>query len=96
MYYSIVSNKELFRRFTIKESDHYALITYEEKDKQAVFDLLRQQFFQEHPQYPSGDDIISQFNVGVLDNDGTLYYADLKSGSFIRHGSLKVSCSRDG
>lgn len=91
MYYSIVSNKELFRRFTIKESDRYALISFEEKDKQAVFDLLRQQFFQEHPQYPSGDDIISQFNVGVLDDDGTLYYADLKSGSFIRQGSMKLS-----
>ena len=91
MYYSIVSNKELFCRFTIKESDHYALISFEEKDKQAIFDLLRQQFFQEHPQYPSDDDIISQFNVGVLDEDGTLYYADLKSGSFIRQGSMKLS-----
>ena len=91
MYYSIVSDKELFHSFTIKESDFYALISYEEKDKHAVFELLRRQFFQEHPQYPEGDDIISQFNVSVLDDDGALYYADLKSSTFVRQGSIKLS-----
>ena len=67
MYYIIVSNKDIFRSFIIKESEFYALISFEEKDKQIIFDLLRRQFFLEHPQYPVGDDIISQYNVSVLE-----------------------------
>ena len=91
MYYIIVSNKDIFRSFIIKESEFYALISFEEKDKQIIFDLLRRQFFLEHPQYPVGDDIISQYNVSVLEESGKLYYADLKNATYVLQGNIKPS-----
>ena len=91
MYYLIVNNKDLFRDFITKEASFYALISFDETDKQAVFDLLRRQFFQDHPQYPTNDGIISQCNVSIADDDGKLYYADLKSATFVLQGSIKPS-----
>lgn len=91
MYYLIVNNKDLFRDFITKEANFYALISFDETDKQAVFDLLRRQFFQEHPQYPTNDGIISQYNVSIADDDGALYCADLKSATFVLQGSIKPS-----
>ena len=91
MYYLIVNNKDLFRDFIAKEANFYALISFDETDKQAVFDLLRRQFFQEHPQYPTNDGIITQYNVSIADDDGKLYYADLKSATFVLKGSIKPS-----
>ncbi len=91
MYYIIVSNKDIFRSFIIKESEFYALISFEEKDKQLIFDLLRRQFFLEHPQYPVGDDITSQYNVSVLEESGKMYYADLKNATYVLQGNMKPS-----
>lgn len=91
MYYIIVSNKDIFRSFIIKESEFYALISFEEKDKQIIFDLLRRQFFPEHPQYPVGDDIISQYNVSVWEEIGKLYYADLKNATYVLQANIKPS-----
>ena len=91
MYYLIVSNKDLFCDFIAKKANFCALIAFEEKDKLAVFDLLRRQFFAEHPQYPIGDDIISQFNVSVMEESGKLYYASLKSAVYVFQGNIKPS-----
>ena len=91
MYYLIVTNKDLFRDFIAKEANFCALISFEGKDTQTVFDLLRRQFFQEHPQYPTNDGIITQYNVSITDDDGNLYYADLKSATFVLQGNIKPS-----
>ena len=91
MYYLIVTNKDLFRDFIAKEANFCALISFEGKDTQTVFDLLRRQFFQEHPQYPTNDGIITQYNVSITDDDGNLYYTDLKSATFVLQGNIKPS-----
>lgn len=89
-YYAIVTDKDIFRDFVCEEREYCSLIYFEEKDKLTFSDLVLKQFFKENPQYGCGDNILTQFFVNVLNENGVSYIVNLMSGEFTESGRTSV------
>lgn len=90
-YYSVVSDADVCCGFVAEKKENCCLISFEDKDKDKIFGLLRAQFFKDNPQYVLDKGILSRFGVNVVDENGDAYTLALSDGTYVRTGKCSLS-----
>lgn len=81
----------MYRGFVTEKKENSCLISFEDKDKDHIFGILRAQFFKEYPQYASDEGILGQFRVNVVDENGDMYTLALSDGKYRKTGKCSLA-----
>lgn len=87
-YVMAVTDKDVFRDHICEEHEYISFVTFEDKDKEKIFDLLLKQFAKENPEYSEDDGILKWFYASAVDENGILYIVDYGKRCFLEYGTV--------
>lgn len=81
-YIMAVRDKNLFKDFLCEEREYLHTVSFEDKDKDTICDLLLKQFTINNPGYAGDKGILKWFYETALDEDDVVYMIDFGNRQF--------------
>lgn len=87
-YIMAVRDKNLFKDFLCEEREYLHMVSFEDKDKDTICDLLLKQFTINNPGYAGDKGILKWFYETAVDEDDVVYIIDFGNRQFTEYGVI--------
>ena len=87
-YTMAVRDKNLFKDFLCEEREYLHMVSFEDKDKDTICDLLLKQFTINNPGYAGDKGILKWFYETAVDEDYVVYIIDFGNRQFTEYGVI--------
>ena len=87
-YIMAVRDKNLFKDFLCEEREYLHTVSFEDKDKDTICDLLLKQFTINNPGYAGDKGILKWFYETAVDEDDVVYIIDFGNRQFTEYGVI--------
>lgn len=87
-YIMAVRDKNLFKDFLCEEREYLHMVSFEDKDKDTICDLLLKQFTINNPGYAGDKGILKWFYETAVDEDYVVYIIDFGNRQFTEYGVI--------